>query len=289
MNDLKNFYIELKSGKANLKNIPKRASKFLYFKLKQKFYPCVITIYGTKIYFHKNDQVISRYLVYDRCYEFEISEYVRKKITKKMNVVDIGANIGYYSVLFSKWTENQSKIYVFEPEPENFNLLLKNILVNNCKNVIPINKAVSDKDGKAILSLSDDNKGDNTIIDFKIKDNQSRINKVEIQCTKLDSVISSSETINLIKMDVQGAEMLALKGMTQTIKNNKNLILITEFWPYAIKKSGYSPKYFIEHLMNWDFKLSTFLNGKLVPFTLNNDLIYSDSQSKQTNLICEKY
>ena len=65
-------------------------------------------------------------------------------------------------------------------------------------------------------------------------------------------------------MDVQGAEYLVLEGMRKTINRNSNLYLLTEFWPYAIEKSGHSPKEFIEQLMKIGFKLFIIKNNKII-------------------------
>ena len=78
---------------------------------------------------------------------------------------------------------------------------------------------------------------------------------------KLDSVLADKK-IEVIKMDVQGAEYLVLQGMKETINKNSNLYLLTEFWPYAIKKSGHSPEKFIEQLRKMGFEISIIKNNK---------------------------
>ena len=89
-------------------------------------------------------------------------------------------------------------------------------------------------------------------------------------------------------MDIEGAEYLALEGMKNTIKKNSKLFLQTEFWPYAIEKSGNSPKEFIEKLIQFDFKIFKIKEDKLEEFDINSDLIYNYDLFSQTNLFCKK-
>ena len=89
-------------------------------------------------------------------------------------------------------------------------------------------------------------------------------------------------------MDVQGAEYLVLQGMKETINKNSNLYLLTEFWPYAIEKSGHSPKEFIEQLKQLDFKIFKINEDKKEEFDINDDLIYDYDLLSQASLFCEK-
>ena len=78
---------------------------------------------------------------------------MREILKPGMVVLDIGANIGYHTLISSKLVGNTGKIYSFEPEPHNFKLLLKNIEINEFKNIIPINKALSNNIGSTKLFL----------------------------------------------------------------------------------------------------------------------------------------
>jgi hypothetical protein len=86
---------------------------------------------------------------------------VKEKIKKGDVVLDIGANIGYYTLIFAKLVGEEGKVFAFEPEPTNFSLLEKNVEINGYKNVVLIQKAVSNETGKIRLYLS---KGSATFI-----------------------------------------------------------------------------------------------------------------------------
>lgn len=98
-------------------------------------------------------------------YEPLETEVVGREVSAGDVVVDIGAHIGYYTLMLARIVGPCGKVYAFEPDPENFTLLQRNVKENGYRNVVLLQKAVSDRNGSATLYLSDDNSGDH---DFTI-------------------------------------------------------------------------------------------------------------------------
>lgn len=151
------------------------------------------------------------------------------------NVLDIGANIGFYTSVFSNLVGPKGNVFAFEPEALNFNYLQQ-----NCKqlgNAKLINKAVSDTSGTLKVYLSKMLNVDHRTYAI---DDYSEIK--EIEATSIDDYLKSNtiSRIDFIKMDIQGFEMSALKGMLNTLKANKDVKVITEFWPFGLQKAGSS-------------------------------------------------
>ena len=82
------------------------------------------------------------------------TELFKKMVQDGMVVVDIGANIGYYTLIAAKLVGNKGIVYAFEPEPSNYELLCQNIAINGYTNVVPIEKAVSKTSGKTKLYVN---------------------------------------------------------------------------------------------------------------------------------------
>lgn len=183
-----------------------------------------------------------------RIHEPHITELAKKEIKKGDVVIDLGANIGYFTLVFSKLVGPKGKIFAFEPDPVNFSILKENIKINNCSNVIPIQKAVAEKIRKGFIYLSKENKGDH-----RIYDSGNKREKIEIEITSLDEYFkNSNQKIDFIKMDIQGSEILALQGAKETLKLNKKWVkILAEFWPFGLKKSGTEPAAFFEILENY--------------------------------------
>jgi FkbM family methyltransferase len=151
------------------------------------------------------------------------------------NVLDIGANIGFYTRVLSNLAGPQGNVYAFEPEDTNFKYLKQNLSSN--KNVHLINKAVSDKTEPIKIYLSK-----MLNVDHRTYPVDDYANVIEIQATTIDDYLAANNItkIDFIKMDIQGFEMSAFKGMIGVLTNNPSLKIITEFWPFGLKKAGSS-------------------------------------------------
>lgn len=184
-----------------------------------------------------------------RAHEPHITKLTKKYIKESDVVLDLGANIGYFTLIFSKLVGLKGKIFAFEPDPTNFAILRENVLINKCSNVILIQKAVSKTSGKGTIYLSENNKGDHRIFDSG--DNRKEI---IIETTSLDDYFKNFSRINFVKMDIQGSEILALRGMKKILKKNKKHIKIqAEFWPYGLRRAKTEPEEFFNILEKYNF------------------------------------
>jgi len=112
-------------------------------------------------------------------------------------------------------------------------------------------KAVLNKTGTTKLFLCRINKGDH-----RIYDSHDGREAVTVDATTLDAFWENEQyPIDVIKMDIQGAEMAALQGMTETVLKNDSLKIITEFWPKVLQSSGFSPLEFLNRLVGYGFTL----------------------------------
>ena len=145
------------------------------------------------MYLDPNDTIVSRSLSLDLIWEKEESEFLRNIIKEGMNVVDIGANIGYFSLLFSKWVGDKGKVYSIEPDPFNFDLLSKNILINQAENIISFQNALSNHNGHASLFLSEKNKGDHRIFDFYVFEDDDKRKTIDVESVTLDSILNDEK------------------------------------------------------------------------------------------------
>jgi len=253
---------------------------FVLKRLKSNF----ATVQGHKMFLDSKD---SLNLFINGIYEKFETELIKKEIKQDDIILDIGANIGYYTLMFAKLVGENGKVFAFEPDPTNFALLKKNVEINGYKNVVLINKAVSNKTGKLRLFLCENNKGDHRIYDSK--DGRKFI---EIESVKLDDYFKNqNDKINFIKMDIQGAEYGAVKGMCGLLNKNKNVKIISEFWPIGLKRSGVEPIEFLKLLVEHGFKISEVneVKDKIIPIDTPNSLLkeYTIKKENFTNLLCK--
>jgi FkbM family methyltransferase len=204
-----------------------------------------------------------------------------------MTVVDIGANIGYYTVIAAGKVGATGHVYAFEPEKENFNFLQKSVIDNKFGQVSACQMGISDKTGAEQLFLSTSNKGDHRMYSVEGRSG------VVIQVTTLDDFCKqqSIEKIDVIKMDIQGAEGLALDGMKETLRNNKHIKMFTEFWPEGLRTTGHDPLIFLRTLQEYGFVIFEIKENEqmLVKQEDLAQLVARHTGRKYANLLCEKY
>lgn len=253
--------------------------------------PDYVLVDGLKLYIDKEDDTISQQLVQNGKWEEFETEVFKNKVKKRDVVVDVGAHIGYYTLIASKKVGADGSVYAFEPDPRNFLFLEKNVKVNNLKNVILINKAVADKTGSAKLYINRTNTGDHSI--FNIGHNRKSINISTVSLN--DYFRDIKQKINVIKLDVQGSEIYALKGARKLIERNNRMVIITEFWPHAIRLGGASPLEYIRFLRQFKFRIELIdeFEQKLKAITSDNALLTAYPENaggvdRFTNLLCER-
>jgi len=232
----------------------------------------VLEIQGSKMYINvkeKDPNMRKTFQAYASglIHEEATTNLFKKAVRERDIIVDLGANIGYFSLLAAKLTGKEGKVYSFEPEPKNYNYLLKNIKLNNYDNILATQKAVSDKNGRTKLYICEHDTGHHTINQYEgIKNykpnTDDKENFIEIDTVTLDDFLKDKEkAVDVIKIDIEGAEMLALSGMKEIIRQNQNIKMFIEFFPLLIKKMGDSPEEFIGKLLK-DYGFSIFIIGK---------------------------
>ena len=168
----------------------------------------------------KNDTCVSDCLRTGKLYEQFLLSFVKQFIPEDKNILDLGANIGVHSVVYSNYTSGN--VYAFEPQPNVFSILKQNIESNNCKNIIPHMFGASFQNNSFFMNANYDTKINQAA--FRIKDREDNEEGITIECKNLDEL--ALENIGYIKIDVEGHELEALKGLTKTIQKYKPTLCI---------------------------------------------------------------
>jgi FkbM family methyltransferase len=209
-----------------------------------------IEINGFKMYIDPTDALdLKKNLIFEK---FE-TELVAQHVSKGDTILDLGANIGYFTLLFSKLVGDTGMVHAFEPDPNNFSILKKNIEINNIKNVVLNQKAVSDVSKKISFYRCDYNHAQHRVYP------SSRCNEeIQVDAITIDEHFQSlnySKKIDFVKMDVEGAEYDAINGMSKTLKSNPGVKLLCEFSPKQIVEHNLKPEIVLEQLLDYNFKI----------------------------------
>jgi FkbM family methyltransferase len=258
-------------------------------KLIKNITPDFIDISEGKIYFNKADPVMTAWTTMGS-FEPGTVKFFREAIREGMNIIDIGANIGYYTVIASKRVGQSGKVFSYEPDPENFRFLEDNIKKNNLENTIPLMTALSDTISERKLYL-----GNNKCTTHAFTDNSGTGKSELVNTDTLDhSLIQyGSPIIDIIKIDIEGAEILALEGMKETINRSPNLIMFTELYPKAMRRLNRNPVEYLERLQRFGFTLFLIDENKQNLDTINDInkfiLTFRDDESVENIYAVKKH
>jgi len=193
-----------------------------------------------------------------------------------MNVIDIGANIGITTVAVAKRIGG-GKLYSFEPVPEYFHTLRKNLSSNRLENVRVYELALTDQVGKVNFY----HKGLSSGIIFK-----EGAKKFEAPTTTVDRFLSGEkiERMDLINMDCEGSELLVLRGAEETLRKNK-VRIFCEIHHNSLKQLGQSIRDLVKYLQSLEFEVqSVSLNDLRVGNNFDKcDYIYAYNLNERKN------
>ena len=164
------------------------------------------------------------------------------EIKENDTIVDIGAHIAVFSI-YAAILAKKGRVYAFEPMPENYSLLKKNISINHLKNIIPINQAVDSKSGITELFINEENTGGNSLL---LK-NSEKSNRIQVHTTSIQEFMKkySIDKIDILKMDCEGAEYEILFKCPKNTLNKISKITM-EYHPIDKSRNVKTLKRFLE-------------------------------------------
>ncbi|HEY6204751.1 MAG TPA: FkbM family methyltransferase [Chthoniobacterales bacterium] len=161
---------------------------------------------------------------------------------------DVGANIGIYSQFLAKCVGPAGAVHSFEPCPSNFARL--HAALSSSANVRLNQLAVSDETGDALLYVSPQ-----LNVDHRLYASEGEKRQVlSIQSIRLDDYFKPGTRVAMIKMDIQGYELHALRGANRVLADNPDIIVLLEFWPHGLKQAG----------ANWVDLIATLEAGNMI-------------------------
>lgn len=251
-----------------------------YLKLRSKNGLILREIQESKMYLDASDPGISRELFLRGTHEELATKVLRQELKKGMVVIDVGANLGYYTLLEASIVGNEGQVYAFEPFRKNFDMLTKNIKVNGYKNVKAYCKAVSTKSGTSKIALTDaSNWGSMLDISDEIisKYMKQKMHKLVREVTKVDTVSLDEflnkegvNQVNFIRMDIEGYEVEAIKGMINTLKNTlPPLKLFFEIHNKVFDDPKTTIGFLLEQLLAFGFNPKVFVLPDIILYDIN--------------------
>ncbi|MGB2775672.1 MAG: FkbM family methyltransferase [Candidatus Acidiferrum sp.] len=209
--------------------------------------------------------VIGYSIAADGYYDLPTVRVIQELLKPGMTFVDVGAHVGQYSLLGSGLVGTEGSVHSFEPEPEVFELLRHNVLINGLHNVHPIPCALAESIRDVELYVArPDNIGQTSL---RQPNNFSGV-QVKVHCRTLDDYAEEHgvDRINLIKIDVEGAELDVLLGARRVLSRNPKPHMILEFWEEFLQAYGSSCAQLAEFLRQSGYSLFWIGETDLIPY-----------------------
>ena len=204
-------------------------------------------------------------------YESYVSTFMAEQITPKMTCVDIGAHIGYHTLLMAR---QAACVHAFEPHIANRRLLRENVRINGYSNVLIYDKALSNKRGRESLYLCNNNSGGHRLVKPYLKRDGGQM---LVQTTTFDYVLDHGD---FLKIDAEGHEYHILLGAKRLLEQGAPLGIVMEFWPTEIRRMGLDPLDALHWLVALGFQLHQFVSvrdGPVIPATIEEIMRFEPS------------
>jgi len=193
-------------------------------------------------------------------------QLLAERIAEGAIVVDAGANIGTLSRFLAKVVGPKGVVHSFEPAPDNFRRLAAEVA--GLTNVRVNEMAVSDKTESKLLYISED-----LNVDHRAYPTEGEVRQtISIEATTLDDYFPPGSRVDLLKADIQGYELHALRGATRVLSDNQQIILLLEFWPFGLRKAGSSAGEMLSFLRERNFEIFSLDKNGVTKFEYNEKI-----------------
>ena len=227
------------------------------------------TVWGHKMFLDTRDVSLTPHFLLDGYWEMWITKVFMKIVREGMTMVEVGANIGYYTLLAASRVGVHGKVYAFEANPQVFEILYRNIEVNGfLDRVTLVNKAVIDRSGSLTFHCPKYHQAGGSIVPFSdefLKEKREKSETIEVETVSLDEYFAHQHgKIDILKIDAEGAEPFIFRGMKKLLAGNSDIKIVCEFTPPRYASQGLDPSAFLNEILKQGFKVKLInLQSKL--------------------------
>jgi FkbM family methyltransferase len=191
-----------------------------------------------------------------------VTEFFMKNVRAGMTAVDVGANVGYYTLLLAKLVGKSGKVFAVEPDPANAALLRENVRLNGLANVEIIQKAAWSTSGFVSLHLSPDNPGGHwTGLSTRSGDTTL------VEAIRLDEYLGELvPSVDVMKLDTEGTEYLILTGMQTLLRRSPAVKVVAEYNRHHMARAGVPPDALPDFMTGLGFEIAE-IGRRLRPLT----------------------
>lgn len=201
------------------------------------------------IYVDSQDPYVGQPILRERRYEPNVTDCIKKRLRKGMTLLDVGANIGWFTLTGAVSCGESGKVFAIEPSQTNLQLLYRSLAANRFTNVTVFPYAASDSNRFFQLSTAFSNAAVRAT-------RETAEGATLVQAARIDELLGDRQNVDLIKIDIEGHEPAALRGMRRLLERC-HPVIASEFSPKAIREGlGENPEDFLASLRSLGYRLS---------------------------------
>ncbi len=241
---------------------------------------------GLKMYVAANDVCISPHIILDGVWEEWTEATLRRVLKRGMRVLEVGANVGYFTLLMAHLTGPSGSVYAFECDPELAQIAEDNVEINGFGARVTVDRrAVGESPGSAQFRRAQRHRGGGTLVADLQQIPQLRETEREaltVVVTTVDALLDQlGRTFDFVKIDAEGAETWILNGGTKLFGDRSQpLMLMIEFCPSFLREAGYDPAGELRRFAEWGFSVQRLDSRRRRPVACNSEALLTQSYSE---------
>jgi FkbM family methyltransferase len=219
----------------------------------------VATRWGAKMVVDTRDNLLAPWLLLDGLWESHATGWMQRVLKPGDTFVDVGANVGYFTLLAASLVGDTGRVAAVEAHPELFGLLRRNLVMNGHQHSVRLWQRAAWSEQTSLLFHRRVNYSANSSVGSlpaaALAELGDEEDAVEVQAARLDDLLGDLGRVDVMKIDVEGAEVHALRGMDGILSANPGLTLMLEWSPGQLIQVGDSPEALVEILREHGFGL----------------------------------
>ena len=236
------------------------------------------TINGYKMYVDARDVSIAPHLVLDGAFEEYTDAVLRSIVKPGMHILEIGANVGVFTLLMAHRTGVNGSVLSFECDPDLAQIVRDNLEINGLAHIGTVDeRAVSDNAGTLRFFSAVHHRGNGTLVENLEQVPRMALERkeIEVQSTTVDEIVKTSgRAFDLVKIDAEGAESAIFRGGSTLFGDrSRPLRVIVEFAPAFIKTSGDDPSGYLDRWESSGFTIQRIDERKKKAFPVTRETL----------------
>ena len=218
------------------------------------------TAEGFKLFVDSRDLSLAPHLILDGVWEEWTAAVLRRLLRPGMIAIEVGANVGYFTLLMSRAVARSGRVFAFECDPELAAFARDNIEINGLHQIAQVQQiAVSDRVGRTTFYRADRHRGCGSLIaDLEQLPHNATDQRVplDVETTTIDEFVQRSGVQpDLLKIDAEGVEAAILRGGEKLLRSQRPFAIVLEFFPRFFRAAGADPAELLSQLQQRGFTL----------------------------------